>query len=191
VNHLEDNYSQAHPDEDFAETVAVWLTPNSRWEEKYRGWPALKKLRYVEHLAKRIGSRPPLVTVQQTPWSASRMRSTLAAYYDRKRQYLGDDFPGFYDPALQRIFSQRSADNAVKASHFLRAARRHIVNSVSLWTAQRKFDTDKLVRKLAMRCDALGLYLQKSESDTIYDVTAFVTAAMARIQPFEGVTENP
>jgi len=50
VIHLEDNYAQAHPDEDFAETFAVWLTPNLDWETRYRGWAALKKLRYVDNL---------------------------------------------------------------------------------------------------------------------------------------------
>ncbi|MBD3392264.1 MAG: hypothetical protein GF418_09370 [Chitinivibrionales bacterium] len=190
VSHLEDNYAQAHPDEDFAETFAVWLTPGSNWEERYRGWPAMKKLRYVDHLAAQIGPQPPLVTAHQTPWSAARMRSTLATYYDRKRQYLGDDFPGFYDPALQRLFSTRPQPGAQKASRFLRGTRRRIVDSVALWTGQRKFDIDKLIRKLALRCDALGLYLKQSESDTVFDVTSFVTAAMARIRLFDRRTET-
>ena len=88
VIHLDDNYAQAHPDEDFAETFAVWLTPGSRWEERYAGWPALKKLQYVDHLVRSIGGRPPLMTDRRTPWSASRMRSTLALLYERKRRHL-------------------------------------------------------------------------------------------------------
>ena len=39
VRHLDLWYAQCHPDEDFAETFAVWLTPDSLWEERYRGWP--------------------------------------------------------------------------------------------------------------------------------------------------------
>jgi hypothetical protein len=50
VRHLDLWYAQSHPDEDFAETFAVWLTPDSLWEERYRGWPVLKKLRYVDSL---------------------------------------------------------------------------------------------------------------------------------------------
>ena len=45
VVHLPNWYAQSHPDEDFAETFAVWLTPGSRWRRKYLGWPALRKLR--------------------------------------------------------------------------------------------------------------------------------------------------
>ena len=51
VRHIEGWYAQKHPDEDFAETFAVWLTPRSGWRRKYAGWPALKKLRYVERSA--------------------------------------------------------------------------------------------------------------------------------------------
>jgi hypothetical protein len=37
VRHIEGWYAQKHPDEDFAETFAVWLTPGSRWRVRYRG----------------------------------------------------------------------------------------------------------------------------------------------------------
>src|SRR6266446_2448779 len=46
VQHLRLWYAQSHPDEDFAETFAVWLTPRSNWRKRYEGWPALKKLEY-------------------------------------------------------------------------------------------------------------------------------------------------
>src|SRR6185295_3672959 len=48
VIHLEGWYAQSHPDEDFAETFAVWLTPGSGWAERYAGWPALRKLEYLD-----------------------------------------------------------------------------------------------------------------------------------------------
>ena len=37
VRHMEGWYAQKHPDEDFAETFAVWLTPRSRWRQRFRG----------------------------------------------------------------------------------------------------------------------------------------------------------
>ena len=45
VVHLEQWYAQSHPDEDFAETFAVWLAPDSNWRERYAGWPALEEAR--------------------------------------------------------------------------------------------------------------------------------------------------
>jgi hypothetical protein len=60
VLHLDSWYAQSHPDEDFAETFAVWLTPSSLWETRYAGWPALKKLQYVDQLMQTLVGKPPL-----------------------------------------------------------------------------------------------------------------------------------
>lgn len=185
VSHLRQNYAQAHPDEDFAETFAVWLTPNSRWREKYHGWPVMKKLRYVDNLMRKIAPAAPAVTSRVTPWSAARMTSTLAAYYQRKRRYLAEEFPGFYDPALQRLFSARpETDPPRQAGQFLRRWRKHLVSAVARWTGQRKLDTDQLVGKLIRRCDALNLYVTDGELETISEATGFVTAVMNNVHRF-------
>ena len=185
VIHLEDNYAQAHPDEDFAETFAVCLTPGSNWRRRYRGWPAMKKLLYVEHLIERIGATPPLVTTRQELSSAARMTSTLAAYYDRRQRHLGEEFPGFYDPGLQRLFAGRhEAGGEQKAAAFLRTWRRQIIQSVCMWTGDRKFDVNALVNLLVKRCSALGLHLRKGEPQTLGEVAAFVTAAMNKVHRF-------
>jgi hypothetical protein len=41
VLHLDSWYAQSHPDEDFAETFAVWLHPRHDWRRRYADWPAL------------------------------------------------------------------------------------------------------------------------------------------------------
>src|SRR5262245_44455995 len=72
VLHLEAYYAQSHPDEDFAETFAVWLTPSSRWRWRYAGWRVLRKLEYVGELMRGVdGRRHPVsprrvVDVQRT-----------------------------------------------------------------------------------------------------------------------------
>ena len=62
VRHIAGWYAQKHPDEDFAETFAVWLTPRSQWRKRYKGWDALAKLRYIDRIARKVGdarARPP------------------------------------------------------------------------------------------------------------------------------------
>ena len=59
VVHLEAGYAQSHPDEDFAETFAVWLTPGSDWARRYAGWKALRKLEYVDALMREIAGKEP------------------------------------------------------------------------------------------------------------------------------------
>jgi len=178
VVHLEDSYAQAHPDEDFAETFAVWLAPGSNWQQKYRGWPVIRKLQYMDGLIKRIGELEPEVTAQgRPPWSASRMTSTLAAHYERKRRELGSEFQGFYDDSLRMLFPARTgAASGVKASKILRQHRRGLVDSVTRWTGHRKYDIHQLVNSLIGRCDALGLCAADDDKQDIISVTALVTA---------------
>ena len=59
VRHILGWYAQKHPDEDFAETFAVWLTPGLDWRREYAGWPALAKLEYVDRVMHEIGSQSP------------------------------------------------------------------------------------------------------------------------------------
>src|ERR687895_991861 len=61
VLHLDSWYAQSHPDEDFAETFAVWLKPDSQWRERYDDWPAIKKLEYVDVLMRELAGKPMLV----------------------------------------------------------------------------------------------------------------------------------
>jgi hypothetical protein len=191
VIHLEDNYAQSHPDEDFAETFAVWLTPNSNWQQKYQGWPVIKKLRYVDSLMKRIGSRPPVNTVRERPpWSASRMTSTLAAHYERKRKALGSEFQGFYDDSLKTVFSTKPG-GALRASRLLRHHRRELVDSVSRWTGHRKYDIHQLVNTLITRCDSLDLYARPAQTDVIIGLASLLTAIAGNtLKPFRRYTRQ-
>ena len=165
VIHLDGNYAQAHPDEDFAETFAVWLTPGISWERKYRDWPAIRKLRYVDGLIKKTSNEPTIKASQGTPpWSASRMTSTLSAYYERKRKLLGEEFRGFYDDTLKKLFSQRGITMPrEKASKLLRQHRRELVKNVSTWTGHRKYDINRLINKLICRCDVLELHGEEKD----------------------------
>jgi hypothetical protein len=193
VLHLEDNYAQSHPDEDFAETFAVWVMPNSNWEQKYQGWPVIKKLRYMDNLMKRIGNQPPVNTVNENPpWSASRMTSSLAAHYERKRKALGSAFQGFYDDSLETIFTSKpGGTTSLKASRFLRHNRRELVDSVSRWTGHRKYDIRQLVNTLITRCEALDLYAKHSQTDNIIGLTALLTAIAGNtLKPFRRYTRQ-
>ena len=186
VMHLDYNYAQRHPDEDFAETFAVCITPGSNWQRRYRGWPAMKKLLYVDRLIERIAAAAPAATDGEAMFSAARMTSTLGQYYDRRRRYLREDFPGFYDPGLAKLFvGSNEAPAAAAAWTFLRRWRRQIVDAVCMWTGDRKFDVNALLGLLIRRAQAMKLHLKKGETETASEAAAFVTAAMSRIHNFE------
>lgn len=91
---------------------------------------------------------------------------------------MDQDFPGFYDGALQRIFTPKPGpQNTSKASRFLRQQKRQIINSVARWTGGRKYDVNGLIVKLARRCDEMNLYLAKEE--TLFEIVAFITTVIS------------
>ena len=108
VLHLDSWYAQSHPDEDFAETFAVWLSPESDWRERYEGWPALKKLEYMDALMKDVaGQADAGAHASRASIRCRRSSKTLRAHYERKRRHYGLLHPDFYDRDLRRLFSDR------------------------------------------------------------------------------------
>jgi hypothetical protein len=77
VQHLDRWYAQSHPDEDFAETFAVWLDPQSMWSTRYAGWPAQRKLEYMDRLMRELTRRKPIVKSKRTVDPVSKLKRTL------------------------------------------------------------------------------------------------------------------
>jgi hypothetical protein len=94
VQHLRRWYAQSHPDEDFAETFAVWLRPRSNWRTRYAGWPALKKLEYVDELMGEIaGKRPPIRCISSARRLASITRRSRRSTPSSRRRRTTATFP--------------------------------------------------------------------------------------------------
>src|SRR2546429_777831 len=77
VLHLDSWYAQSHPDEDFAETFAVWLSQPDNWRERYAGWPALKKLELMDALMREVAGKPMLVRTHRRVDPLPNLRKTL------------------------------------------------------------------------------------------------------------------
>ena len=100
VLHLDPWYAQSHPDEDFAETFAVWLTPESNWKTRYAGWPAIKKLEYMDELMQSLVGKTPLLDDIDEIDPLRRLNRSLRYHYKKKRRHYGVDHPTFYDRDL-------------------------------------------------------------------------------------------
>jgi hypothetical protein len=105
VLHLPAWYAQSHPAEDFAETFAVWLTSGSRWRRQYQGWPALRKLGYVDELMRELAGKAPPNKARRRVAELPKLELTLREHYRNKRQYYAFQWPPDYDQGLLRIFS--------------------------------------------------------------------------------------
>ncbi|HWO40433.1 MAG TPA: putative zinc-binding metallopeptidase [Candidatus Eisenbacteria bacterium] len=164
VRHLDGWYAQSHPEEDFAETVAIWLTPDLDWRLQYRDWKALDKLEYVDTVMQRIAGKPPLIFSTAKMSEASRLRSRLAAYYKKRRRLYAQDFPDFFDADLRKLFADpETSPGAERAASFLRRSTKSILDAVSSWTGEPKFTLNRLIRSLIDRCAELDLRV-RSES---------------------------
>jgi len=179
VKHLDRWYAQAHPDEDFAETFAVWLNPNIDWKKEYATWPAaLAKLNYVDQLAKESVKLKNSSEKGRWPSDVQNLTSTLEKYYQKRKRENADDYPDFYDHDLKVIFNGdlNLAKREFSAERFMNRNRKAIVATVAWATNERKFTIDALVKRLAVRCGQLELRLGKSETQTTMEAASFLTS---------------
>src|SRR5207302_10905972 len=109
VMHLDDWYAQAHPDEDFAVTFAIWLTPEFDWRKRYAGWKALQKLEYIDELMGSLKGKPPVHMPKFRVADYDCLNTKLKTYYARKRKVLEDIYPCFYDVDLKHLLSAPTA----------------------------------------------------------------------------------
>ena len=176
VHHLDHWYAQSHPDEDFAETFAVWLDPQSKWGSQYLGWPAQRKLEYMDRLMRELARRRPAVKSKRQVDPLPRLRKTLGEHYRRKREHYGLDHPDFYDSDLRNLFSDSSAyaKNTTAAS-FVRKIRKEVRSTVASFTDSYQYTIDQLLEKIISRCRDLNLRLMDSEESTKVDFMVFLT----------------
>ena len=176
VLHLDSWYAQSHPDEDFAETFAVWLTPNSEWRQRYAEWRALGKLEYMDSLMDSLrGAAAPVQNPDEVD-PLNGLRSTLRQHYRNKRRYYGVDYPNFYDRDLRRLFSDAPEfAHAMPAAQFINRIRRSVRRVVSGWTGIYQYTIDQVLEDMIARCRELNLRLAVPEDQGRQEFTVLLT----------------
>lgn len=187
VRHIPGWYAQKHPDEDFAETFAVFITPGQGWRQTYATWPAMRKLEYVEARIKECGDLPPLVPARapelpDVPVEA--MEETVGELFrrDGPPAEVGLQLEEHFDGDLRQIFDHPGPPG-VRAADLLEAGRKQIVTAVAYWTGLARPGVRALVLHLMSRCRALDLYSKPgSEWEAVSRFSVLVTTlAMNRV----------
>jgi hypothetical protein len=180
VRHLPGWYAQKHPDEDFAETFAVWLTPRSNWRKRYRGWGAMEKLRYLDRLARKLGKSDPVRRRGQTDVTVDDMETTVADFYHlqqaaREEVAVTELTP---DTDLRDIFPvSRRRKTAMQAREFLHQHRKAVIDKVAQWTGAQRPLIKMLIDRIEKRAGELDLRADKTRSaEHLAEVTAYATA---------------
>jgi hypothetical protein len=176
VLHLDSWYAQSHPDEDFAETFAVWLTPNSEWRQRYAGWKAIPKLEYMDSLMQSLAGQEAPVNRPDEIDPLPSLRTTLRQHYRNKRKHYGVDHPNFYDRDLRRLFSDAPEfANHMTAAQFISRIRRQVRRVVAGWTGIYQYTIDQVLEDMISRCRELKLRLAAPEEQARQEFTVLLT----------------
>jgi hypothetical protein len=163
VQHLGDWYAQAHPCEDFAETFAVWLKPNSSWRREYAQWPAFKKIEFVDALLAEVREGRAPVRNREVVEPLRENTRTLAEHYRRKLARHARFRRTVTDHMLERAFSAgRPSPRAQRASTFLRAHTPALVAFAMRVRVAERYSIEQILRLVIDRADKLGLWLRGS-----------------------------
>lgn len=191
VRHLPGWYAQKHPDEDWAETFAVWMTPGLDWRAEYGGWPvAGAKLAYCERVMVEVRRRDPVVTSAELDEDVGEIEYSLDQYY-RSDPEAFSEAPRGLDGALRAIFEDLGGaegmsldEPLIPAATLIRRLEPELLANVFRWTGHFPERTRVLVRYLAERAAQLRQgYAANREPAAIVAFTTLVTGlAMNHVQ---------
>jgi hypothetical protein len=178
VRHMEGWYAQKHPDEDFAETFAVWTTPRSNWRKRYQGWAAMRKLRYMDRIGRMVGDVEPLRSRGDADVTVEQMKDTVEQFYARHAPPTREVKDLLLDNDLKDIFgvSRRKRNGVRPAADLLREHRKVITDKVTYWTGVQRPLIKNLVESITGRVAALGLQSDlRCEEQYLAEMAVFCT----------------
>jgi hypothetical protein len=178
VRHMEGWYAQKHPDEDFAETFAVWMTPRSKWRQRYKGWGAMAKLKYMDRIAKKFGNAEPLKPQGHTDITVEEMEDTVEQFYESHALEQRDAGELLLETDLQDIFnvSPRKRKGVRPAQDFLRENRKLIVDKIGYWSGVQRPLVRNLVESIEKRAGELNLRVEIAcEKQALAEIIVFIT----------------
>jgi hypothetical protein len=182
VRHLPGWYAQKHPDEDWAETFAVWASPGTDWRQEYADRPAaLAKLAYCERTLQRLRDAEPVVTKDQPDEEVSQISYSLDQFY--RDTSIDAEYPVGLDGSLKAIFEDlgvpediTSTAPRLPASALVRRLERTLMANVYKWTGHFPERTRALLRHLADRAEKLNqVYPADRETPATVALTTLVT----------------
>ena len=159
VYHLEDHYAQAHPEEDFAETFATWLTPRSNWRSIYANWPALTKLKYLDTQMRKLRNKKPNVICYKEVDSIEESTLTVREYLQLKKKRLRKQ--ALNRRSLNHIasFLHDNETTGIELAAVLKDQRQQLIRNIALKTKTYQYKIDSVVKDLESITSKKKLYI--------------------------------
>jgi Putative zinc-binding metallo-peptidase len=178
VRHIAGWYAQKHPDEDFAETFAVWLTPGSKWRRRYKGWPAMRKLRYVDAVVRHVREQEPVVSTGDFDITVEDMKVTVEEFYQRLARQNGAAVNVAVESDLATLFIERGRrrKGIRPAWEMVEEHRKTLTDKITYWTAVPRPTVRALVERIIRTCREHELYADIGrEPQYLVELTAYGT----------------
>ncbi len=178
VRHIAGWYAQKHPDEDFAETFAVWLTPNSSWRRRYKAWPAIRKLRYVDVTLRKLRDQDPVVSTGDFDITVEDMQVTVGQFYQRMMRRNGAAVNVALESDLADLFvaAKDKRRNLRPAAELLEEHRATMTDKITYWTGVKRPVVKALVDRIIRTCRDGNLMAETGREGTyLVELTAYGT----------------
>jgi hypothetical protein len=183
VKHLhyigDPHYAQKHPDEDWAETFAIWLDPRSHWKDMYRTWPhAFEKLTYVDHLMEEIAGQEVVNQDKKKEGPYSEIEETVSEWWGLDGEILDQELQEYLQD-MNDLFV-RPPDGGRKllpAWKLIQKYARLLTERVSLWISKsNKHSVRKCLRRWEAICKNESLrYHPEQEERILIELSVLLT----------------
>jgi hypothetical protein len=183
VRHLhymgDPHYAQKHPDEDWAETFAIWLDPRSHWDVKYRNWPnALEKLSVVDRLMEEIAGKEPLSKNKKHDGAYSMIEENISEWWGLDGGMLDQELQEYLNDMNELFIKPTNGHKRLlPAWKLIRKYARVLTEQVSLWISRsNKHTVRKSLRQWEAICrnESLG-YIPEEEERKLIELTTLLT----------------
>lgn len=166
VFHLSDHYAQSHPDEDWAETFAVWLTPRSQWKKNYSGTKALKKLELVDEILNSKKGLPPTCLHRRKVDHFKSIKMTLGEYLQSKQRKYSFRTVNLYQKDIEKIFPVDDRRSSLTAVQFLKKNQKDLISHIANQTKHSDYTINGLYQEIIDLCRQKRLKLKTTEKET-------------------------
>jgi hypothetical protein len=173
------HYAQKHPDEDWAETFAVWLYPKSGWKTKYQNWPvALSKLEYIDQLMTEIAGQKPVNTKTKRDGDYTTIEDTISEWWGLGEEILDSELQEYLND-MNELFIKPSSNRRrmFPAYILIRKYTRALTEEISeMVLGSNKNSVRRCLRIWEKMCRDEGLrYSPDEETKKIMDLSSLLT----------------
>ena len=183
VRHLhylgDPHYAQKHPDEDWAETFAIWLDPRSHWQQKYRTWPnAFEKISYVDHLMEEVGGKEPPNLGKKKDGEFTTIEESVSEWWGLDGEMLDEELQEYLED-MNELFIKIDGRRRkiLPAWKLIRKYARALTERVSHWIFKsNKHTVRKCLHRWEAICrnEALG-YFPEDEERMLIELSILLT----------------